>query len=486
MSAQSTLASRPGAVSRRSPGNRLRGRLAGLRGTRARYLVPPLLAVVVIVGVQVWNAANPSATPQQSAISNLTTRGDESVDLATVTEIGSIGTVDTSDTDRRIEFWRQRAAAHPQSENEWIYIGDLFELKGRLTGDVSQYLAAQEAYTKALVIAPQSSTAHVGQARVLATLHDFAGALAEATTVLELDPSANGALAVMFDASVELGDLSNARRALALLDARVDSPSLSTRSARLNFLNGDTALAAQLADGAAADAIDRGDSAPSVAFYKYTAAEYQLLSGNLDAAESDYQAALDSLPGYPLAIYGLGRVAFARGDLATATAYLASAAKALPRPDILAFLGDLYTLTGQAAKATDQYATVDFIANLAASSGARVYDREYALYLADHVTNVDQALLLAQAEIEQRQDVYGYDALAWALHANGRDTEALVATRKALALGTADPKLLMHAGLIELANGLTDEGRAHLQQAIDLHPAISPITVQAARAALAQ
>ena len=68
----------------------------------------------------------------------------------------------------------------------------------------------------------------------------------------------------------------------------------------------------------------------------------------------------------------------------------------------------------------DEYATVDFIASMAASSSAgHVYDREYGLFLSDHGRNVAHALTLAQDELALRQDIYGYDAFAWALHANG-------------------------------------------------------------------
>jgi len=149
--------------------------------------------------------------------------------------------------------------------------------------------------------------------------------------------------------------------------------------------------------------------------------------------------------------------------------------------------GDLYALTGNQSKAADQYATVDFIAQMTEQSGGgKVYDREYGLFLSEHNRDVSRALEIAQSEIQYRQDVYGYDALAMALHANGRDAEALNAINQALALGTADPRMLLHAGLIEIANGLTDQGKAHLTQALALNPTVSPLVVDEARKALGQ
>jgi len=52
------------------------------------------------------------------------------------------------------------------------------------------------------------------------------------------------------------------------------------------------------------------------------------------------------------------------------------------------------------------------------------------------------------AELKTRRDVYGYDLQAWALHKDGRDPEARVAIRRALAWGTLDPQLVRHAAEI--------------------------------------
>jgi tetratricopeptide (TPR) repeat protein len=460
-----------------------RFRAIASRAGRAKYLVPPLLAILVVVGVQLTNSSSPATVAPNTAVpvvgaSDLTNPQ---------TEISSVGTVDTSDVDRRITFWKQRTQARGASELDWNALGDVFDLKGRMTGDVSQYVAAKLAYESAIGIAANSSAAHAGDARVLATLHDFNGALAEATRTVELNANALGALGVIFDSSVELGQIDVAKLALTDLQRSVDGPSISVREARLAFLRGDTASAVQLAEGAAADSREAGDLASNTAFFEFTAAEYQLFAGNLDSAGDHYSTALALLPGYPLAIFGEARVAYARDDLPGAITLMKSATAALPRPDMLAFLGDLYALSGDPAKAADQYATVDFIASMTESSGAgSVYDRAYSVFLSDHGRDIAKALTLASDELLQRKDIYGYDAYAWALHANGRDAEALDAVSQALTLGTADPTLLMHAGLIELANGLTGEGRAHLQQALALNPSVAPLVTDTARKALAQ
>jgi len=479
LSALQTLLGKPGAAARRSPGRRRNGVI---------LLIPPLLALAVVGVVQLTGAAHStSPNPPVNGDQVLPARGDPNGDLIPQTEISSIGAVDTTDIDRRIAFWQQRTATTASSETSWISLGDLLDLKGRMTGDINQFLAAQQAYQKAATVAPNSSAARAGSARELPTLHDFNGALDAATKTVELDPSAVGALGVVFDASVELGHIPDAQLALQDLQARVQGPSIAVRQARLDFLSGDTATAVGLVEGAVGAATDEGDLPSSIAFYNYTAAEYELFAGNLDAAQTDSSNALVMLPGYPLAIYDEGRVAYARGDIAGAIGYLEAATAALPRPDMLAFLGDLYSLSGNTSKAADEYATVDFIAKMTEQSGAgTVYDREYGLFLSEHGRDPSRALEIAQSEIQNRQDVYGYDALAMALHANGQDAEALGTLNQALALGTADARLLLHAGLIEIANGETATGQAHLTQALALNPSVSPLLVEQARKALGQ
>ena len=292
MSAFQTRLSLPGtAALRRSPRRPLR------RLGRAVYLIPPVLAVLIVAGVQL---ASNNATPSSpsSAVLQVT---DPGTLTNPQTEISAVGAVDTTDIDRRITFWKQRTQTTSQSESNWSALGDVFDLKGRMTGDISQFLAAQQAYQTAISIAPYDSAGHAGNARELATLHDFNGALNEATRTLDLNPNALGALGVVFDSSVELGHIADAQTALADLQLLIPAPSVAVREARLDFITGNTAAAVTAAEGAAADDDAAGDLPTNVAFYDYTAAEYELLAGNLDAASTQYAAALQLLPGYPLA-----------------------------------------------------------------------------------------------------------------------------------------------------------------------------------------
>jgi tetratricopeptide (TPR) repeat protein len=240
-----------------------------------------------------------------------------------------------------------------------------------------------------------------------------------------------------------------------------------------------------LADQAAASAASLNASSEEQAFDLYVAGEYRWMKGDVDGADREYQASLHAFSNYYLSLAGRGRVAFARGSLDDAIAFYRSAIAIIPKPELLAYLGDLYAVKGDAANAEKQYQAVDFIAQLG-DIQAQVYNRELSLFDATHRRHVDSAVALAQAELVGRKDIYGYDAEAWALFAAGRAAEALAPAQQAVSLGTKDPKLLYHLGMIEIAAGHQADGQAHVGAALALNPAFDPLGAAAARKALGQ
>jgi Flp pilus assembly protein TadD len=90
------------------------------------------------------------------------------------------------------------------------------------------------------------------------------------------------------------------------------------------------------------------------------------------------------------------------------------------------------------------------------------------------------------AEYRRRQSVHVADAVAWALHANARDAEALRYARKALALGYRNASFHFHAGMI--AAGLLRDGLARrwLSEALEINPHFSVRWSPVARRTLAR
>ncbi len=151
--------------------------------------------------------------------------------------------------------------------------------------------------------------------------------------------------------------------------------------------------------------------------------------------------------------------------------------------EFVAALGDLYQLAGREKESAAQTALVEKIGHLSAANGA-LYNRQLALFYADHDIKADEAYANAVKEYEVRRDIYGADALAWTALKAGRINEAQAAIKEALRLGTRDAKLFYHAGMIARAAGDRAAARDYLKRALALNPRFDPLQSEIALKAL--
>jgi tetratricopeptide (TPR) repeat protein len=205
----------------------------------------------------------------------------------------------------------------------------------------------------------------------------------------------------------------------------------------------------------------------------------------MEKAETAYAAALKAVPGYHLALAGQAQVFGARGKLAEAVQAYQASLKQVERPDWMAAMGDLYLAMGQREQAEAQYVAVEEY--LARHMDDPIADATHQLaqFLADRGRKPAQALALARQEAANAQDIKANDTLAWALYHGGHYAEAWGAAQKALRLGTRDPKLLYHAGMI--AGRLPahrKEGEQLLRRALALNPKWDVLDAPAAQRAL--
>ena len=156
----------------------------------------------------------------------------------------------------------------------------------------------------------------------------------------------------------------------------------------------------------------------------------------------------------------------------------------MPDPNFAAALGDLYKLAGRDEEAGAQYALVESIGRLSQASGV-LYNRQLALFYADHDMKPEEAYANASKEYELRRDIYGADAVAWTALKAGKVVEAQAAMKEALKLGTKDARLFYHAGMIEKAAGNNREAMRLLTLALKTNPGFDPMQVNVAKAAIA-
>jgi tetratricopeptide (TPR) repeat protein len=205
--------------------------------------------------------------------------------------------------------------------------------------------------------------------------------------------------------------------------------------------------------------------------------------GRLEQASEAYTAALRTFGGYHPAFAGLGRVQAAQGKYAEAIESFRRAQAVVPMPEYTAALAELYERTGKTAESRQQLELLDVVDRMGSANNEKT-NRNLALVFTDQGRKLDRALELAEAELAVREDVYTYDALAWALCKNGRYEEAERAAAKAVRFGTPEPAFYYHAGMIANAVGKKSAAVKHLERALALNQHFAPRQAEIAEATL--
>jgi tetratricopeptide (TPR) repeat protein len=276
-------------------------------------------------------------------------------------------------------------------------------------------------------------------------------------------------IALLGEIELELGQYDSARVHFERVRHAAHRATIAARLARWYELTGRSDTARILLRRAATQLDGRDDLArEQVAWFHYRLGELDLRAGALDSAEASFRRGLARWPQDYRILGAMARLAAARGRWEEAIEAGERAVAMQLEPTTLGTLSEAYAALGDTAQA-DEWAQAMAVSALAQPGPIH---RAWGLFLLDHGTARDAREVLARArrELRARQDVYGHDLLAWALYRANRHPEARAAMARALAQGTEDPQLDLHAGLIAHATGDRDAARLHLTRALGAAP----------------
>jgi tetratricopeptide (TPR) repeat protein len=359
--------------------------------------------------------------------------------------------------------------------------------KVRETGNLNFLDLASRAAKASLEVLPaeQNIGGLAALAQVEFAAHDFAATRDHAQQLIKLDAKKSYPYQLLGDALIELGDYDKATAVYYELERRSDGAGVESRRGRLALLRGDTEEAKRRF--ARAIIFSQHQTPPlreAIAWNRWQLGEVYFSTGEYEAAETQYRDSLITFPDYYRALASLGRVLAAKGDLTGAIENYEHATRILPDPTFVAALGDLYQLAGRDKDAQVQYALIEQINKINTVNGA-LYNRQIALFYADHDLKADDAYQQAKLEYETRRDIYGADAVAWTALKAGKIAEAQLAIKEAMRLGTRDARLFYHAGMIAQAAGDRTAARENLQRALALNPQFDALQTVHARQVLA-
>ena len=393
-------------------------------------------------------------------------------------QTAAFSTQSKSTTDQIIRFYQAKVAGDPEDFLNYDRLSSAYIQKARETGDISYYELAEKGLRKSLQLEStheEAASAFLEMAAVDFAEHRFHESATNAEKAIKLAPDALSAYATQGDAYFEIGDYERA----ASIYRHFDDPAAARAGDSARYLKATRLSSMDWVYGKPQEAINRLVEATTlahgihlhaenIAWTHFMLAEQYFQVGDLQHAEEATTESLRIFPGYHRALSEMGKIRAAQGRNAQAIESYRQALAVIPLPIYAAALGDLYKKTGNESEAEKQYALVEYIAKIGFLN-QQVYNRELAVFYADHDRHLPEALALAKKELEVRHDVYTWDALAWAFLKNGQPGPAHDAIQKALALGTQDALLFFHAAAIEreLKNKKWED---HASKAVTLNP----------------
>jgi tetratricopeptide (TPR) repeat protein len=343
--------------------------------------------------------------------------------------------------------------------------------KAREVADPSLYTKTAAILALVRKQEPGNLTLLITEGSLANAQHRFHDGLKLGRQAVAAAPGTPAAYGVVVDAADELGLYGEALTAVEkMADIRPDLTALS-RVSYARELRGDLPGAVL----AMSQAVTAGGTAggENVAYVQVLLGDLLLNTGQVAGAEEQYEAALQSFPGFGAARVGQAKVLVAQGKPGPAGDLLAQVVKIQPLAEYAIAEGDDYQSAGQTAKAADAYALVGVIERLYAANGVNV-DLELALFDADHKPGT-AALAQARKGFQARSSYLGHETVAWNLYRIGRVAEAVKEIHAALAIGDRDPLLRYHAAVIFDAAGNRQEAMDNLNIVIQDNPRFSAL-----------
>jgi tetratricopeptide (TPR) repeat protein len=320
--------------------------------------------------------------------------------------------------------------------------------------------------------------AFLGRALLANSRHDFTTSVRWARRATKTRPHTAAAYGVLGDALFELGRVRAADGAYQeMIDIRPDLGSFVRASYTFQFAGRPRPAIAAMRS-ALRSAEPRGAEA---AWIRHQLGDIYFGIGDLNRAARQNRIGTEIAPDFVPPTVGLAEVAIARGNLERATRIMKEAVSELPELEYLIKLGDLHSAAGTAKRAENIYDRVVNRLRLYGRHGV-LPDVDFVIFYANHRLRVRANVRDARAMYRLRPTAAVADALAWALHAAGRDPAAWPFARRALLTSAIDPEARFHAAIIAMGAGRTDRARTLLTESLRLPGALSPInTLRAQR-----
>lgn len=418
---------------------------------------------LVLACAAVWAAAcgEPLTTPSAEP-ANTHRAGTPSVDTAAMAALAY--TPDDSATGRRIAAAQAELRAHPDRIDAHLMLATWLMRRQRETSNAVLMRYAEDVVDAARARAPEDPQVLLMHAMILQDGHRFSRASELATQVLAMDPNNATAHLVHADAQLELGDYESAMDSVqAAMDLHPDLRSYN-RAAHLRWLLGDFDSALAIMELALDSGSPRDPESSAWCFVDL--GTMFLHRGDGARALASAERALGLVPDYLPARILQARALHRTGRRAEAIEQLTGVVQRKPLVEELLRLAEWHEAAGEAEAAEQHREQADRLAS--------DDPRPLALDLARRGVQTERAVTLARQELAARKNIAAHDALAMALARAGEHGSAWASMERALAMGTADANLHLHAALVHALAGRPTRAREALARAEQIDTEADP------------
>ncbi len=363
-----------------------------------------------------------------------------------------------------IAFYERRLEEDPHSALDMAQLAALLMEEGRMAGGERAFVQAESLARQSLgERTSRNGSSAALLVNALLAQHRFSEAREVARELVSFEPETPAYRALLAEVLMEIGAYDGAIGMLGSVRAQRAELGLAPRFARWAELTGRPGDARRVLRAARDEALRRPDlNAEQRAWFSLRLADFELRHGHVRGASAAIARGLQDSPDDWRLVLLRARLEAARGNWRAAVRDGEDVIATVPSPDAFALLATAQAALGDLHEASSFATALEGIVRSQPSASHRAWG------LALLELGTDASVIVAQAGQDTlvRQDVHTLDLLAWALHSAGRTLEAVPLARRATRLGSVEPLLRYHAGMIEAAAGDKTIAEEHLTLAL--------------------
>ena len=375
------------------------------------------------------------------------------------------------------KFWEEKLEKEP---SQFPYLAKIAASQSQLfnkTAEIELLIEAEKNLIKANEITNYNNSSYLRSlARNYISQHKFKASLELLKKAEKNGDNLEATQKMLFDTYLELGNYKLAKQYLNTFGNKKNDFDYVIRLSKWSDYRGDLDAAIKYMEQA--KAIGESSNLPATKQWVYTnLADYYGHAGRIQDSYNHYLKALEIDNNDAYAKKGIAWIVYSHEKNADeALRILNSITAAYNAPDYYLLKAEIAEFQGYLNVKDEQMASYKKAVNNKLYGD--MYNKYNALIYAEDNTKYDEALRIAQTEIENRPTPQSYDLLAWVYYNQGNVEKALEVMEKHVVGKTFEPDAMFHLAEIYKANRKFEEAKSLKKELIESTFELGPLMAQ--------